>query len=77
LKSFFKSVLFFWTVIFNDGSTIVYDFRSGNAVYSSFLVNPGSEEYNYRYRMFNRFDRIIDPDDVVSVTVCDTVIAIN
>ena len=65
------------TVTFRDGSTIAYNYGSRNAVYSSYLDNPGVEEYIYRYRMFNRFDRIIDPDDVVSVTLCGVMIPIG
>ena len=58
-----------------DGSTITYDFRDANAEFSSVLDDP--EDMIYRYRMFNRFDRIIDPDDVVSVTLCDVTIPIG
>jgi hypothetical protein len=65
------------TVALKDGSTIAYgigvDFD--NAMYSSGLV--GSEGMLCRYRMFNRFSRIIDPDDVVSVAVGDLVIPIG
>ena len=63
------------TVTFVDGGTIAYNFRDVNAGFSSVLDNP--EDMIYRYRMYNRFDRIIDPDDVVSVTLCDVTIPIG
>ena len=60
------------TVELKDGSTITYSFRDANAVFSSYLENE--EDMTYGYRLFNRFDRIIDPDDVVSVMLCGVTI---
>ena len=62
-------------VTLKDSSTIMYSFRDENALYSSHYVNDGGVDY--RYRMCNRFDRIIDPDDVVSVTLCGIMIPIG
>jgi hypothetical protein len=63
------------TVTFRNGSSITYSYRDENAMFSSHLAN--TEDMTYSYRMFNRFDRIIDPDDVVSVTLLGVTIPIG
>jgi hypothetical protein len=60
------------TVTLKDNSTITYSFRDENALYSSHYVDEAG--VYYRYQMFNRFSRIIDPDDVVGVTLCGVMI---
>jgi hypothetical protein len=59
------------TVAFKDGSTIAYSIGDENVSFSSHLDN--AVDRIYRYRMFNRFSHIIDPDDVVSVSIGDLV----
>jgi hypothetical protein len=63
------------TVTFKDGSTIEYRAMDRNSLFGCTLINE--EKMIYQFRMYNRFDKIIDPDDVVSVTLSDVPIPIK
>ena len=61
-------------VTFKDGRTISYSAKDERSLFSGSGASTADGGMHYVYRMFNRFDRIIDPDDVESVTVLDVVI---
>jgi len=54
-------------VTFRDGSELVCDASISDSSYSAMRQDTG--EYYFYYR----FDSLIDPDEIVSVTICDTV----
>ena len=62
------------TVAFRDGSTIMYSAKDERSLFGASGTPTADGGMHYIYRMFNRFDRIVDPDDIVSVTVLDVVI---
>ena len=63
------------TVTFIDGNMISYSSVDRTSSFGRSLAKENDLIYNYQ--MYNRFDRIIDPDDVVSVTLCDVTIPIR
>ena len=62
-------------VNFNDGSQIAYDVYSDGKSFGYFLVDEAA--LTYANQLYYRFDRIIDLEDVVSITVGDVTIPIR
>ncbi|MCL1835100.1 MAG: hypothetical protein FWG48_02970, partial [Oscillospiraceae bacterium] len=63
------------TVMFRDGSSLVYSAMDTNSLFGRSIDSADAPVY--RYRMFNRFSSVIDPEDVVSVTLCGVTIPIG
>ncbi|QIB69180.1 DUF4179 domain-containing protein [Aminipila butyrica] len=59
-----------------DGSRITYDRNSKNKRYTCVSKKEGNETV-YEYQMYNRFDRLIDPEAVKSISIGDTTVLIE
>ena len=62
-------------VMFKDGSSGAYRANDINSSFGATLINEN--DMIYEFRMYNRFDQIIDTDDIVSVTLGDITIPIE
>lgn len=63
------------TVNFKDGSNIIYNAENNNSSFGSVLINE--DEMTYEYQLYYRFNQIINPDNVESITLGETKISME